>query len=526
MKLIPNAAIATIAVFAASFVAASAHAQAETPRRGGVLLVPQYAEPPNYDCHSSTSSSVIHRTAPHYSTLLKIDEKNYPNIVGDAAESWTVSPDHLTYTFKLHSGIRFHDGSPFSSADVKATFERIKSPPQGVVSLRAGQFKDVTSIETPDPLTVVFKLSKPNAAMPIYFASPWHCLYSAAKLAQDPKYPERNVMGTGPFKFVQHVAGSLWEGVRNDDYFIKGKPYLDGFKMFTMTPPAIPNALISGQVQINFLGITPSDREKIKAARPDFVFGDAASPGLHMFTFNTKRPPFDDPRVRRALSLAVDRYAMSKVMARLQFFDRIGGLSRAGSFFARPPEELAKMPGWWTDIAKSRAEAKRLLGEAGVKDLKFVFLNQQNYTDTGIFLIDQWRQIGVTATQETPDVGRFFALRSSGQFDVILDAIQDYADDPSLQLSVFQSSDIARGNISGIIDREADAMFEAQQRETDVEKRKKIVWDLEEHLLNTAFTVPTLWAERIVAADPKVKGYTASPSGLVGRDMQDVWLAQ
>lgn len=513
-------------ILAIMALAGPAFAQSETPQRGGILRMPQVAEPATYDCHATTTTAVIHRLAPHYSTLLKFDEMTYPAIVGDVAESWTVSPDSLIYTFKIRPNIRFHDGSRFSSADVKATFDRIRSPPEGVISLRSGQFKDVVAIETPDPLTVVFKLSKPNAAMLVYFAAPWHCLYSAEKLAENPKFPERNVMGTGPFKFKEHVAGSVWEGVRNDDYFVKGKPYLDGFKMFTMSPSAIQNAFIGGQIDIDFRGITAGDRERIKAARPDVVFGEASPPLLQMFTFNTTRKPFDDERVRRALSLAIDRYTMAKVVSRMVFFDRVGGLSRPGSIYARPQAELEKLPGFGTDIANSRAEARRLLAEAGVSDLKFVFLNQQVYIDVGIFLIDQWRQIGVTVTQDIPDIGRFFASRASTNFDVVLDALQDYTDDPSLQLSLFQSSDIARGNVSKIIDRKADDMFEAQQRETDFEKRKKIVWELEQHLINSAFSAPILWAVRIVAADPKVKGYVVTSSALVGRDMQDLWIAR
>jgi peptide/nickel transport system substrate-binding protein len=498
--------------------------QQDMARRGGVLTLAQVAEPANYDCHATTATGVIHRTAPHYSTLIKIDEFHYPQIVGDAAESWQVSSDYLTYTFKLRPNINFHDGSAFSSADVKATFERIRNPPVGVNSLRQSQFNDVSAIETPDPQTVVFRLSRPNSAMLIYLASPYHCLYSAAKLGQDARYPERNVMGTGPFKFKSHVAGAVWEGVRNEDYMIRGKPYLDGFKMFTMTPNAVPNAIIAGQVLIDFRGVTPSDRERIQSARPDIAFGEAAPILFQLVTFNTARPPFSDERVRRALSLAIDRYAMAKVMGRLGFYDQIGGLARAGSFYARPQGELERMPGFGRNIEESRTEAKRLLAEAGVADLKFVFLNQQNYVDTGTFLIDQWRQIGVTVTQETADIGRFFANRSASNFDAILDAIQDYADDPSLQLSTFQSSDVASGNISKIIDRNVDQLFEVQKRESNVETRKKIVWELEEYLLRSAFSMPLLWARRIVASDPKVKGFVVSPSALVGRDMQDIWI--
>src|SRR5690348_7850781 len=198
----------------------TAWAQGETPRRGGTFVYAvSLGEPDSFDCHASISGSVLYRIAPHYSMLVKIDQHHYPNVVGDTAQSWTISPDGLTYTFKLIPNIKFHDGSPFSAADVKATFDRIRKPPEGVISARQALYRDITDIETPDPLTVVFKLSKPNAAMLVFLASPWNCLYSAAKLAEDPNFPRRNILGTGPFKFAGYVAGSEWKGERFDGYF-------------------------------------------------------------------------------------------------------------------------------------------------------------------------------------------------------------------------------------------------------------------------------------------------------------------
>ncbi len=125
---------------------------------------------------------------PHYSTLLKYDRNDFSKIIGDLADSWTVSPDRLTYTFKLRSGVKFHDGSDFSSADIKATFDRLRDPPAGITSARKGQFSSIESIETPAPDTAVFKLNRQNPAALIMFASPWNCVYSAKKLAQDPAW--------------------------------------------------------------------------------------------------------------------------------------------------------------------------------------------------------------------------------------------------------------------------------------------------------------------------------------------------
>ena len=179
----------------------SSQADAQQPKRGGVLRFAVSAEPPNYDCHGATSFAFIHPVRPHYNTLLKFDEPNYPKVKGDLAQSWDVAKDGLTYTFKLKPNIKFHDGTPLTSADVKASYERIAKPPKGVVSIRAAAYSDIASIEAPSPDTVVFKLNERNASMLTNFASPWDCIYSAAKLNADPNFPIKNVLGSGPFKF-------------------------------------------------------------------------------------------------------------------------------------------------------------------------------------------------------------------------------------------------------------------------------------------------------------------------------------
>src|SRR5258708_10787624 len=123
-------------------------ANAQVPKRGGILNFGVVAEPPNYDCHASNTFALIHPIAPHYSLLVKFDGKDYPKIVPDLAQSWTVAPDGLSYTFKLRSGVKFHDGSPLTSEDVKASYERIINPPTGVVSIRKAYYSDL-AVEAP-----------------------------------------------------------------------------------------------------------------------------------------------------------------------------------------------------------------------------------------------------------------------------------------------------------------------------------------------------------------------------------------
>src|SRR5579872_6980270 len=125
-----------VGIFASLMLLGLATAHSQAIKKGGVLEFAVTVEPTSYDCHSNTSFAFLHPIAPHYSTLLKFDAANYPQIVGDVARSWTVSPDHETYTFKLKPNVYFHDGAKLTSADVKATYERIAHPPKGVVSAR------------------------------------------------------------------------------------------------------------------------------------------------------------------------------------------------------------------------------------------------------------------------------------------------------------------------------------------------------------------------------------------------------
>jgi len=200
------------------------------PKRGGTLVFAVESEPANYDCHANVSFAFLHPIAPHYSTLLKFDADNYPAVTGDLTESWTVSPDKRVYSFKLRPNVLFHDGTPLTSADVKASYERIVHPPEGVFSARQATYTAIAAIETPDARTIVFRLSWPEAAMLANFASPWNCIYSAAKLKEDPLFPKTHVLGSGPFAFVEHVKGDHWSGKRFDKYFLKDRPYLDGYQ--------------------------------------------------------------------------------------------------------------------------------------------------------------------------------------------------------------------------------------------------------------------------------------------------------
>ncbi len=264
--------LSTLAVCAAALAIGAGGATAQAPKKGGMLNFGVVAEPPNYDCHGSTTFALVHPIAPHYSLLVKFDGKEYPKVIPDLAESWTVAPDKMSYTFKLRSGVKFHDGSPLTSADVKASYDRIISPPEGVVSIRKAYYDDLI-VETPDPTTVVFKLKNPMAGVMEALASPFNCIYSAAKLKQNPRYPETEIMGSGAFTFVSHVKGSTWEGKRFDGYYNKERPYLDGYKIFFVKSAAVVPGILGGQFDAEFRGRNPQEKGQLLDKAKDNLRG-------------------------------------------------------------------------------------------------------------------------------------------------------------------------------------------------------------------------------------------------------------
>ncbi len=518
-------AAAGVAVLPLGFRRAEAD---QAAKYGGVLKFAVDAEPPNYDCHANLSFATLHPVAPHYSTILKFDTANYPNVEGDLAQSWTISPDRLTYTFRLYPNILFHDGSPLTSEDVKASYERIVRPPPGVVSVRRVNYAAIGPIETPDPLTVIFHLKWPEAAMLENFASEWNSIYSAARLRQDPLFPVSHVLGSGAFSFVEHVKGDHWTGQRFDRYFKAGRPFLDGYRAEFVTGAKMIKSFEDGRIMANFRFISPNERDQLVAARGDQVAVYESPTLLNLLiVFNTRRPPYNDVRIRRALSLAIDRWGGAETLSEKTVLKFIGGLLRPGFSMATPEAELDRLPGFSRDAADARAEAKQLLAEAGVRELTVKLTNRDlpmPWVPGGDYVAAAWRAIGLDVEQAKLSLNDWTAALASGNFDAAIDFTGDYFDDPTLQLTKYVSRDLSPANYSSSTDRYLDALYIGQAVTPDPRRRAAIVREFERQALTQAYTVPLLWYNRIVPTTANVKGWNMTPSQYIGQDLADVWL--
>jgi peptide/nickel transport system substrate-binding protein len=243
--------------------------------------------------------------------------------------------------------------------------------------------------------------------------------------------------------------------------------------------------------------------------------------------FNVEKKPFDDVRVRKALLMAIDRWGGSQGLSRISTLRSVGGVLRPGSPMATPEAELVKLPGFSKDIKKSREEAKKLLADAGVPNLKFQLWNRNlamPYTPAGIFLVDQWRQIGVEVEHKQSDTAPYLAHMNAGNHDVAIDFSNLFMDDSSLALAKYLSVDRAPENRSRHKDAELDKLYDAHLRERDVEKRKALIQAFEKRAFENAYQQPLLWWHRIVPSHKVVMGWQMSPSHNLGAQLEGVWL--
>lgn len=506
-------------------------------KKGGVLDFVVPAEPPSFDGHRETTFALVHPIAPFYSTLIRVNPDNPSSptdIVCDlCTEMPTPTDGGKKYTFTLKKGVTFHDGSPLTAQDVKATFDKIIFPPEGVASARKGFYSYVKSVSAPDDQTIVFELEYPTSAFIPALAAPFNFIYQKSKLDQDIRWYEKNVLGSGPFMNMDRQPGAYIAGVKNPNYYHDGKPYLDGFKAtFAKKQSLRVQAIRGGRAMAEFRGFPPKSRDDLVNALGDGITVQESDWNcVLLVTPNHKSKPMDDARVRRALTLAVDRWGGSEYLSKIAIVKTVGGIVFPGHPLAATKEELEKIPGYWPDLKKSREEAKRLLKEAGHENLKITMNNRavdQPYKIVGTWLIGQWKEIGVEVEQRVQPTGPFYAtLRKKKDFDISIDFNCQTVVNPLADTSKFISYDVGSSQHGQYIDRKSDDYFNKINRETDPAKQRALMreWEMY-HLGEQANNMITLWWYRIIPHSSKMKGWKISPSHYLNQDLSNIWLDQ
>jgi peptide/nickel transport system substrate-binding protein len=507
----------------------------EAPKRGGTLtyMIPADA-PPSFDGHREGTFATLHAVAPFYSVLIRINPENPSSTTDFVCDLCTSLPEPTdggkTYTFKIRDGIKFADGSPLTAADVAASWNHIIYPPKGVLSPRQSWYEMVDTASAPDPSTVVFHLKFATSAFLPALADPFTFIYKKQILDKDPRWFEKNIMGSGPFKFVEYQVGQSISGTRNPDYYHKGLPYLDGFTgIFADKQVVRVDAIRSDRAAIEFRGFPPSARDELKKALGDKLAVQASDWNCgNLVTPNDKKKPFDDPRVRRALTLAIDRWHGAPALAKIADVKAVGGIVFPGAPLAASKAELEQIAGFWPDIDKSRAEARRLLKEAGADGLSFELLNRsvdQPYKYVGIWLVDQWSKIGLHVTQRVLPTGPELDALRNGNFQVALIANCHGVVNPLLDVQAFLPSSVYSGNYGYFEDPQEVDLYNKMLRETDFGKQRALMRNFEKYVVDTqAHEIWVLWWHRIIPYQSYVKGWKISPSHYLDQDLATIWL--
>jgi peptide/nickel transport system substrate-binding protein len=531
-----SAKLAIAGVVGAGVALSGAFANAaDTPKPGGVLNFVVAGKAPSYDGHIETTYAIIHRIRPFYSLLIRVNPNNPSDpsdfvcdlCVGDVPKP---TEGGTVYTFKLREGVKFHDGTPLTSADIKATYDKIIFPPKGVPSARKSFFKAVESITAPDDHTVVFKLAFPTGSFIPALATPFNFTYAKKDLdAHGYAWHKTNVNGTGGFKFVQHQQGSFLEGVKNPDYHLKGQPYLDGFKAINSAKMALSIQAIRGdRAAIEFRGFPPKARDDLVAALGDKITVQESDWNCVLLaTPNHKKKPFDDARVRQALTLSLDRWGGSKYLSRIAIVKTVGGVVFPSHKLAATKDELTKLKGYGTDINAARAEATKLLAEAGVPGLKFTLTNRgvdQPYKVVGTWAIDQWNKAGMKVDQQVLPTPQFYdALRKKKEYDVSMDFNCQSVINPIADITKFLGS--SGNNYASYEDQPLEDLYTKILKSGDEAEQRRLIRDYEKLALSDqAHLLITLWWYKINPHRSYVKGWKTAPSHYLNVHLDNVWL--
>ena len=488
------------------------------PKHGGVLRMGIPLRPPHFDVHQSGTIFNLGSQGCMFDNLIRRDPRNGgKTIIPDLAHSWEIAKDGKTYTFHLRQGVHFHDRAELTSEDVKATFDRIIKPPQGISIPRSILFKSVSEIAAPDKYTVQFKLAEPR---PVNFimsaiASGWNVIVRK-KTLEDNNYNLRKVEiypGTGPFKSVKRVENESWTMEKNKDYWNKGLPYLEGIEMYHVLPfsPEMGSAILSNRV--DYVRITDPVTARKAKATAGITAVDHYQSVIQATWMNNKRQTLSDPRVRRAMHLALDKPALVDVVKDVAPM-LVGGFIYPVSEFATPKEELRKRLGYQADQTVSIKEARALMAAAGHPD----GIKGLDYMVREIATFKLWSQaiqamlkeaLNIECNLRTVVESVWFDDAASGNFDLAIGAIVSTLLDPSDYFNAWYGKGGPQ-NYSFWDNKEFQALTAQIDVELDSEKRQDLIRKAEAIMEQDPPLLPISWEKINEVWYNYVKGITAA----------------
>ncbi len=518
---------------AALAVASIAGAQAAEPKHGGILHIYHRETPPSLSIHEEATFTVNVPAMPIYNNLVIYDQHKPQNSMGtimpELADSWSWSADNLALIFKLHPGVTWHDGQPFTAKDVKCTFDLLQGKGQDKFrkNPRKDLFNNIADVTTNGDLEVTLHLKRPQPSLIAMLASGYTPIYSChVPAAQMRTHP----IGTGPFKFVEFKQNESIKLARNENYWKKGLPYLDGIEFTIISNRATAVlAFVAGKVDMTF----PTEMTKaliadIKKQDPTAVCEIGPINVSTNLIVNRENPPFNNIELRKAMALALDRKSMIDII--FQGAADAGGtlLPPPEGVWGMPPEMLKTIPGYG-DVQKDREQARAIMTKLGYSasnplKIKVSTRNLATYRDPAVVLIDQLKTIWIDAELDPVESSQWFAKVARNDYSVGLNLTGNGIDDPDQAFYENYACGSER-NYTHYCNKELEALFDKQSVETDVQKRKQMVWDIDKKLQEDVARPILMHARSGTCWKPFVKNMTImTNSAYNGYRYEDVWL--
>ena len=512
-------------------------APADAQKRGGVLNSMVTEDPPGFSIHESATVSTVWPMSPCYNNLVYFDaakaQETVDTVVPELAEKWSWQDNHRNLVLFLRKNVKWHDGQPFTSRDVKYTFDVVREAPDAPAKLRLSPRKDwyanIEAIEAADPHTVVFRMKRPQPSLLLMLASGYSPVYPAhvplAELRQ-------RCVGTGPFKFKEYARGQTIELVRNPDYFVPNRPYLDGIKYTIISERGTRlAALQTGRLDAYApLDMTKVTAETVKKAVTQMVVQETGQNGSDNIVLNHKRAPFDNVTVRRAVNFALNRAASIQSVRHGGAVPGAAMMPPPFGSWGLPDKELRTLAGY-REPARDRDEAKKLLAQAGygpannkpLLRLEMVTRTLPTYVDLASYVVDQLKQVGIEVQVKQLDTTQWFPVLARKDFVIAANLTAPGADDPDVMFYENFKCGTAR-NYSDYCDEQMDKMIDAQSSELDRAKRLKLVHEIQKKLEADVARPMLGWRKEYFVHWPHVKGLTAHNSLYNWGRKQEVWL--
>jgi peptide/nickel transport system substrate-binding protein len=517
--------VTTVALW---LIAGTAFAQ----KSGGVLQMSHFDSPASMSMHEEATGAVNRPMMGVFNNLVMFDQHVAQNSMGsiilDLATGWSWNEEGTELTLSLRRGVGWHDGKPFTAGDVKCTWDLLagKSAEKLRLNPRKSWYRNLEEVTSNGDYAVTFRLKRPQPSFLALLAAGWSpvypCLVSPRDMRQRP-------IGTGSFKFVEFKPNEGISVTRNPDYWKPGRPYLDGIE-WTIVPSLATRILgfVAGKFDQVF-GVTIPLLADLKSQARQAVCDVFPANLPRTLLVNRTTPPFDNPDLRRAMTLSLDRKAFVDIITLGQ--GDIGGAMQPPpeGVWGMPPEMLRTLPGYDPDVAKNRGQARGIMEKLGYGPdkrlaIKVSARNIAPTRDPAVLLIGQLKEIYIDAELKMIDTTNWYPKVLRKDFTVGMIVSENGLDDPDQTLYENYACGAER-NYGGYCNREVDSLIDRQSTETDLEKRRRLVWEIESKLVEDDARPVLFHPRAAVCNQPWVKGMTQMVNGIYnGSRFEDVWL--